>query len=87
MKTHATDFFHRMSIRQSTVDVMLKMSEMNQKMFVVSAIVPFWLSENPIATAVMLEKKVAIVVIFMYRVVALSFSSATNMGKATGKRD
>ena len=39
-------------------------------------------SENWRVVAVTLEKKVAIVVIFTYRVVALSFSSARKVGKA-----
>ena len=39
-------------------------------------------SENWRVVAVTLEKKVAIVVIFTYRVVALSFSSARNVGRA-----
>ena len=39
-------------------------------------------SENWRVVAVTLEKKVAMVVIFTYRVVALSFSSARNVGRA-----
>ena len=39
-------------------------------------------SENWRVVAVTLEKKVAIVVMFTYRVVALSFSSARTAGRA-----
>ena len=39
-------------------------------------------SENCRVVAVTLEKKVAMVVIFTYRVVVLSFSSARNVGRA-----
>ena len=42
-------------------------------------------SENWRVVAVTLEKNVAMVVIFTYRVVSLSFSSARNDGKAEGR--
>ena len=81
--THIDDFLHVIPSRLLTPDDTLNTREMNQKKFTAFHRVE-WVIEIDIwrVVAVTLEKNVAIVVMFTYRVVALSFSSARNVGRA-----
>ena len=81
--THIDDFLHVIPSRLLTPDDTLNTSEMNQKKFTAFHRVE-WVMDIDIwsVVAVTLEKNVAIVVMFTYRVVALSFSSARNVGRA-----
>ena len=83
MLTHIDDFLHVIPSKLLTPDETLNTSDRNQKKFTIFS-KPEGLSEIDIwrVVAVTLEKNVAIVVIFTYRVVALSFSSARNCGRA-----
>ena len=85
IRAYMDDFLHDIPRRLLIPDETLKTREMNQKKLTSPPRgVSEYGNENWSAVAVTLEKNVAIVVMFMYRVVALSFSSATNMGKANG---
>ena len=82
--TYIDDFLHVIPSKLLTPDETLNTSDRNQKKFTTFSRSE-GLSEIDICrvVAVTLEKNVAIVVIFTYRVVALSFSSARNCGRAT----
>ena len=81
--THIADFRQDIPSKLLTPDETLNTSDRNQKKLttlpngVVESV-----SENWRVVVVTLEKKVAMVVIFTYRVVALSFSSARKVGRA-----
>ena len=81
--SHIDDFLHVIPSKLLTPDETLNTSDRNQKKFTTFSRSE-GLSEIDICrvVAVTLEKNVAIVVIFTYRVVALSFSSARNCGRA-----
>ena len=81
--THIEDFLHVIPSKLLTPDETLNTSDRNQKKFTIFS-KPEGLSEIDIwrVVAVTLEKNVAIVVMFKYPVVALSFSSARNCGRA-----
>ena len=78
------DFRHVIPSRLLTPDETLNTSDMNQNKFTTShTALPAFIDKDvwrPVA--VTLEKNVAIVVMLRYRVVALSFSSARNIGSA-----
>ena len=82
-KRKKDDFLHVMPSKLLIPEETLKTSDKNQKKLttlpngVVESV-----SENWRVVVVTLEKKVAMVVIFTYRVVALSFSSARKVGRA-----
>ena len=78
------DFRHVIPSRLLTPDETLNTSDMNQNKFTTShTVLPAFMDKDVWrAVAVTLEKNVAIVVILRYRVVALSFSSARNIGSA-----
>ena len=82
--THIDDLLHVIPSRLPTPDETLNTSDMNQKRFTMSHRLDWMGAEIVIwrVVAVTLEKNVAIVVMFRYRVVALSFSSARNVGRA-----
>ena len=77
------DFLHVIPRRLLIAEETLKTNDMNQKKL---TMLPNGVCEsgreNWRVVAVTLEKNVAIVVILMYRVVALSFSSAKKVGRA-----
>ena len=83
-QTHIFDFRHVIPSRLLTPDETLNTSDMNQNKFTTShtALPAFTDKDIWRAVAVTLEKNVAIVVMLTYRVVALSFSSARNIGSA-----
>ena len=81
--TYIDDFLHVIPSRLLTPDETLNTRDINQKKFTT------FHREDCVkeidicrVVAVTLEKNVAIVVMFTYRVVALSFSSARNIGRA-----
>ena len=77
------DFLHVIPSRLFIPEETLNINERNQKKFTILPNVVFEVgNENWSVVAVTLEKKVAIVVILAYRIVALSFSSAKNAGRA-----
>ena len=82
-ESYIDDFIHVMPSRLLIAEETLKTNDRNQKKLttlpngVVESV-----SENWRVVVVTLEKKVAMVVIFTYRVVALSFSSARKVGRA-----
>ena len=81
--THIDDLLHVIPSRLLTPDETLNTSDMNQKKFTAFHR-DDCVKEIDICrvVAVTLEKNVAIVVMFTYRVVALSFSSARNIGRS-----
>lgn len=81
--TYIDDFLHVIPSRLLTPEETLKTREINQKKFTIFHNWELWAMDVDIwrVVAVTLEKKVAIVVMFTYRVVALSFSSAKNVGR------
>ena len=81
--TYIDDFLHVILRRLLIPEDTLKTNDKNQKKFTVppNDVLESG-SENWRVVAVTLEKKVAIAVILTYLVVALSFSSARNVGKA-----
>ena len=82
--THIDDLLHVIPSRLLTPDETLNTSDMNQKKFTMSHRLDWMGAEIVIwrVVAVTLEKNVAIVVMLTYRVVALSFSSIRNIGRA-----
>ena len=77
------DFLHVIPSRLLIADETLKTNDNSQKKLTTLPNDVFESgSENCRVVAVTLEKNVAMVVIFTYRVVALSFSSARNVGRA-----
>ena len=81
--SHIDDFLHVMPNKLLIAEETLKTSDRNQKkLTTLPSTVLESGSENWRVVAVTLEKKVAIVVIFTYRVAALSFSSARKVGSA-----
>ena len=83
--TYIEDFRQVMPSRLLTPEETLKISDTNQKKLTASLDseggydIDIWR-----VVAVTLEKNVAIVVIWICRVVSLSFSSARNVGSASG---
>ena len=87
-QTHIFDFRHVIPSKLLTPDETLNTSDMNQNKLTTShTVLPAFMDKDVWrAVAVTLEKNVAIVVILRYRVVALSFSSARNIGSAEKSR-
>ena len=80
---YTDDFLHVIPRRLFIPEETLNINERNQKKFTTLPNVVLEVgNENWSVVAVTLEKKVAIVVILTYRIVALSFSSARNAGRA-----
>ena len=86
--THIFDFRHVIPSRLLTPDETLNTSDINQNKFTTShTVLPAFIDKDVWrVVAVTLEKNVAIVVMLTYRVVALSFSSARNIGSAEKSR-
>ena len=84
LSTHILDFRHVIPSRLLTPEETLNTSDMNQNKFTTShTVLPGFIAKDVWrAVAVTLEKNVAIVVMFTYRVMARSFSSARNIGSA-----
>ena len=87
-QTYILDFRHVIPSRLLTPDETLNTSDMNQNKFTTfHTVLPAFMVKDVWRTvAVTLEKNVAIVVMLRYRVVALSFSSARNIGSAEKSR-
>ena len=85
--SYIDDLLHVMPSKLLIPDETLKINDRNQKKLTTLPNGVFESgSENCRVVAVTLEKKVAIVVILVYRVVALSFSSESNVGTAKEPR-
>lgn len=82
-RTYMDDFRQVIPRRLLTPEATLKTSDTNQKRFTKSPSLDgtCWSTENWSVVAVTLEKNVAIVVRFRYRVVAFASPSATKLGK------
>ena len=83
-QTHIFDFRHVIPSKLLTPEETLNTSDMNQHKFTTfHTVLSGFIAKDVWRTvAVTLEKNVAIVVMLRYRVVALSFSSARNIGSA-----
>lgn len=81
--SYIDDFLHDIPNILLIAEETLKTNDRNQKKLTTlpNMVLEFG-SENWSVVAVTLEKKVAMVVILTYRMVALSFSSARKVGKA-----
>ena len=81
--SYIDDFLHDIPNILLIAEETLKTNDRNQKkLTTLPNMVSEFGSENCRVVAVTLEKKVAMVVILTYRMVALSFSSARKVGKA-----